>query len=65
MKLQNNEAKMKAPHSLFCFACTHLIRRAAEGWEGWEGWGVGGWVGGSQKTGNDELTGEMTGVVFG
>lgn len=34
VKLQNNEAKMKAPHSLFSFACTHLIRRAAEGWGG-------------------------------
>lgn len=32
VKLQNNEAKMKAPHSLFSFACTHLIRRAAESW---------------------------------
>lgn len=32
VKLQNNEAKMKAPHSLFPFACTHLIRRTAEGW---------------------------------
>lgn len=62
MKLQNNEAKMKAPHSLFSFACTHLIRRPAEGWGGLEG--LGGW-GGAPKTGNDELTGEMTGVVFG
>jgi len=39
VKLQNNEAKMKAPHSLFSFACTHLIRRAAEGWGGWGDWG--------------------------
>lgn len=32
VKLQNNEAKMKVPHSLFSFACTHLIRRTVEGW---------------------------------
>ncbi len=39
VKLQNNEAKMKAPHSLFSFACTHLIRRAAEGWGDESRWG--------------------------
>lgn len=62
VKLQNNEAKMKVPHSLFSFACTHLIRRAAEGWGDERWWGGRGKV---RKMGNDELTGEMTRGMFG
>lgn len=57
---------MKAAHSLFSFACTHLIREVAEGLRGGEG--CGGVRGGKEnvrETGNDKLTGEMTRGMFG